>query len=78
MKLISAALLTSFLAPKMALANEQTTCLLKQPDIYLAIEDFCGKNNIVVPSAYGNVGKRHGSKCESKDVSWQRLLENYC
>jgi len=37
-------------------------CLVKHPNIYTAIQDFCSKDNMVVPSTYANAGKSHGGK----------------
>ncbi|KAK3713744.1 hypothetical protein LTR37_008230 [Vermiconidia calcicola] len=37
-----------------------TTCLIRHPGIYTAIQDFCNKGNIMVPSKYALSGKKHG------------------
>ncbi|KAK3072114.1 hypothetical protein LTR53_007422 [Teratosphaeriaceae sp. CCFEE 6253] len=62
-KLVAMLFMTSSFTRVQAVADS-VTCILKQPDIYLAILDFCYTTNddLVVPSAYAAAGAYHGNK----------------
>lgn len=58
----------SAIVPTLVLASTATAisdfqwaakCGAKNPHVNTAIQKFCGKNDIVVPSNYANIGKVH-------------------
>ena len=62
MKFFLAFLIAALFGASAVHASNQATCLKNKPNIYTAIQSFCGRNNIVVPSPYANAGKKAGNK----------------
>jgi len=84
MKLI-APLLAAFMAFTSGVTADSypdgAACLVNHPNLYTAINQFCAKNDIVIPSAYANAGSSHNGKwvgvrgtCNPK----QWLPQQYC
>jgi len=82
-------LLAPFLAATMAFTTttmadsypDGAACLISRPNLYTAINNFCTKNNMVVPSSYANAGKSHNGKWVGirgtcKPAQW--VPQHYC
>ncbi|KAK4544346.1 hypothetical protein LTR36_004237 [Oleoguttula mirabilis] len=60
---LSSLLAAALTASTTVLADSNgVTCLKNHPNIHNAIGVFCGKSNMVIPSAYGNRGFASGGK----------------